>query len=517
MKVLISRHAGFCWGVRRAMDAAIEASARFGHRGPVSTLGPLVHNAQALGHLKRRGILQADSPEGVQQGTVVIRAHGIPLQDFRTLKSRRSTGTLRIFNATCPEVGRVQAIIRRFSGKGRFVIILGSAEHPEVIAHRSFATCGSQVLSSVEEAALLPDEALVHTLVVAQTTFDASDFRRIAEHLKGRNPSLVVKETICRDTLVRQCDAESLVERAQTVVVVGGLESNNTRHLAALARRKGRSVHHVESAMDLDPVRLEGVDSVVVLAGASTPNWTVDEVVEKLERIGKSSSSLRSLLKAAEVVRLPLALVTGGSAWILNRALGWGASWVDVCYPILFVLGVSALAPFVDPLGLGTKGQVREGFLAENRRAFLGGGTAILLLAFGLVASNGVRGGLGMAALAFLALLYPRTLRLGPVRWSPRRMPASKDLGQSLGPSFLVLVLPLFQGSSAPAGLLLTAFMGMTALFMGINGWRHVREFQKDQVLGPETLPVALGIRNAKAVGTVCLLAGVMALGWVLK
>src|SRR5208283_3777305 len=125
MKVIVAKTAGFCWGVRRAMDAVLEASAR-GKQGAVQTLGPLIHNPQALELIRRRGVAVADKPAEVRNGTVVVRAHGIPIQELRGLKERQRAGELSLVNATCPEVAKVHSRIKKWSPKGYFTVILGT-------------------------------------------------------------------------------------------------------------------------------------------------------------------------------------------------------------------------------------------------------------------------------------------------------------------------------------------------------------------------------------------------------
>ena len=154
MKVIVAKTAGFCWGVRRAMDAVLEASARSG-AGPVQTLGPLIHNPQALELIGRRGVEVAASPEAVKSGTVVIRAHGIPIQDLRGLKERHLKGEITLVNATCPEVAKVHAKIKKWSPKGYFTVILGTHGHAESVAHQSFASNGSAIVANLQEALAL--------------------------------------------------------------------------------------------------------------------------------------------------------------------------------------------------------------------------------------------------------------------------------------------------------------------------------------------------------------------------
>jgi len=327
MKIFIGKHSGFCWGVRRAMDRAVRASALHGHHEPVQMLGPLIHNPQALDHLHRRGMVQANNLQELQGGTVVVRAHGIPQGELRFLKACQTQGLLRLCNATCPEVGRVQGIIKRWSAKGYYVVILGSETHSEVIAHRSFASCGCAVVATPAQVEAIPTEALAKVLVVAQTTFLTADFQTLVDTLRPRAGILVVKNTICQETWVRQNEARTLVQKVEAVVVVGGKVSNNTLHLVEVARAQGRPVQHVETALELDLDRLRDRPKVGVLAGASTPNWIVEEVVEALENCRRGGFRPRSVLRAAKLVQGPQAIAVAALTLWINHVLAWKLSW----------------------------------------------------------------------------------------------------------------------------------------------------------------------------------------------
>ena len=246
MKIVVAKTAGFCWGVRRAMDAVLEASAR--DKGQVQTLGPLIHNPQALELIGKRGVRIAGSPVEVTGGTVVIRAHGIPIQDLRGLKERQRKGELTIVNATCPEVAKVHSRIKKYSPQGYFTVILGTHGHAESVAHQSFADHGSAIVASMEEAKALTDEQLQKVLVVAQTTFTLNDFKEISDYLRTRAQDLIVENTICDDTWTRQEEAKELAKTVDSVIVIGGKNSSNTKHLAELAQHYGKPVQFVETA-----------------------------------------------------------------------------------------------------------------------------------------------------------------------------------------------------------------------------------------------------------------------------
>lgn len=496
MKVIVAKTAGFCWGVKRAMDAVLEASAR--HDGEkVQTLGPLIHNPQALELIGKRGVAVAEAPDKVENGTVVIRAHGIPIQDLRGLKERQAKGELKIVNATCPEVAKVHNKIKKWSPKGYFTVILGSHGHAESVAHRSFAEHGSQIVANMGEAMALPPEVLKKVLVVAQTTYTVKDFHDIVDYLRTRAEDMVVENTICEDTWTRQDEAKALAQAVDTVIVVGGKASSNTKHLAELAHHYGKPVQYVETASEMDLSTFTGKETVGVLAGASTPTWLVDEVVDVLEQLGDGPSKWRSFLQAAFGSSVLLAVGTALATVGLHKWLDLTLRWT---YPLItgtYVLAMYLLSPFLDPHGLGAKGPARARFLERNRRVLIGMALVAMVASLGLAASVGGKAVTVVGFATLLGLVYK--LRT-PGGFSLRRIPGSKDLLVAAALGTVAVVMPVWQ-EGRPWDL-----RSFAALFlMGVLAFARtviydIRDMQNDQVLGKETLPIALGKRGAKVV-----------------
>jgi len=495
MRVRVARKAGFCWGVRRAMDATLETHARFGHQGTVSTLGPLIHNPQALDHLARRGVQETSVGTAMEEGAVIIRAHGIPLEDYRLLVERKKRGSLRITNATCPEVARVHSIIQRHAAKDGFTIILGQVEHAEVVAHCSYAASRCAVIESLEEARVLPDACLDGALVVAQTTFSISDFGAITNYLRTRSDNLSIRDTICPDTFLRQREAADLVRAVEFVVVVGGRSSNNTRHLVEVARQANKPFQWVECAEELDLEPLKGHGEVAVLAGASTPTWTVDEVVEALEQAGHPSR-WRAAWRGSQTLQVPIVFGIGLLALSLHHMLGW-QSWAGTLLPSAFHLSLCALLPYLDPLGLDSRGKVQAHFLQRNRSLFMIISAVAGATALWAAAVLGPKVIAGTLALAALGLSY---LRIRPSnRWGwIRNVPAIRDLGQALSPAFLTILLPRIQGQAASPLRTTATFLICFCPLFAVHALRHLKAFGEDRILGYEILPMAVGSRATR-------------------
>lgn len=507
MKVIVAKTAGFCWGVRRAMDAVLEASAR-NEGGTVQTLGPLIHNPQALELIGRRGVSVAQAPSEVASGTVVIRAHGIAIQDLRGLKARQAKGELKIVNATCPEVAKVHSKIKKWSPKGYFTVILGSHGHAESEAHRSFAESGSIIVQNLEEAQALPDEQVKRVLVVAQTTFTVKNFNAIVDHLRERAEDLVVENTICEDTWTRQDEAREISAKVDSVVIVGGKNSANTRHLAELAAHYGKPHQFVETAAELDLAAFKGTDSVGVLAGASTPTWLVEEVVEALEQLGHGPSRMRRLLQAGLGGPALLALGSGLMTLGLHHWMGLPFTWQYPAITAAYVLSMFLLSPYLDPLGTGAKGPARARFLDRHRGIMMGLGFLSLAVGLGLAALMGL-GSFGVVAFASaFGLMYRRKVKVGRHTWSFQAIPGSKDVLVALALAIVAVALPLWHHSSA-WNLRAWAGVGLVAALALARTIIHgIQDMQNDQILGRETLPILLGRGAAKAVmGTVLALA----------
>ncbi len=520
MKVIVAKTAGFCWGVKRAMDAVLEASSS--GQEHVQTLGPLIHNPQALELIGKRGVAVADSPDKVENGTVVIRAHGIPIQDLRGLKARQKAGEIKIVNATCPEVAKVHNKIKKWSPKGYFTVILGSPGHAESVAHRSFAEHGSKIVANLGEAMELSPDELKKVLVVAQTTYTVKDYHEISEYIRGRAEDCILENTICEDTWMRQDEAKSLAQIVDYVIVVGGKASSNTKHLAELAQHYGKPVQYVETAAELDLAQLKGNETVGVLAGASTPTWLVDEVVDTLEQLGDAPSRFTRFMFAA--FGTPLMMAVGAALMTLgvHAWMGLGLSWR---YPLItgsYLLAMYLLTPFLDPMGLGAKGPGRAHFLERNRKTLQATALVSLAVALGTAASFGLQPLLVVAGASLLGLMYKIQIPLGSKsgkRWSLRSIPGSKDVLVAMALGVVAVAVPAWQhGRSfwpwtwdakalAALGLVTVLVFARTVIY-------DIRDMQNDQVLGKETLPILLGKPRAKVVLMALLALGLAASLW---
>lgn len=263
-------------GVKRAMQMAMQTAKITSEK--VYTCGPLIHNPQAVDYLRENGVESLQNWKILDAGTLIIRAHGMPADEIREMKSRG----LAIIDATCPHVVTSQKKISKHSKDGYFVVIIGDREHPEILSLQSFAAPEQcLVLSSLAEAQKVRFPGRV--MVIAQTTFNEAEFKQIADYIKTQTTDCQILNSICQATSERQQEIMQLAAHVDAVVVVGGKASANTRRLAEIAASICNRTYHVETEAELEKINFRNVARVAVTAGASTPDFITDRVITYLK------------------------------------------------------------------------------------------------------------------------------------------------------------------------------------------------------------------------------------------
>ena len=278
MDVKIAKTAGFCWGVRRTVDKVMEVADR--RRGdPVVTLGPIIHNPQAVARFREKGVGTVNAISDVADGTtVVVRTHGAVREELERADGRG----LEVVDGTCPYVKYPQAVAQRLSREGYHVVIVGDANHAEIKGVLSYAEGPCTV---VKPGGVIPAFEAKKVAVIAQTTCIGADFERVVGALAARHKEVRAVNTICNDTEERQADARALAREVDAIVVVGGKNSANTRHLAEICREIQPRTWHVETEAELLPEWFRGCRTVGISAGASTPDWVVEGVAAWLREL----------------------------------------------------------------------------------------------------------------------------------------------------------------------------------------------------------------------------------------
>lgn len=279
MRVGIVKNAGFCFGVKRAVDMAFKKAKE--KKSGVYTYGPLIHNPQVIEKLGSEGVGLLEDMRGLKRkdiSSVIIRTHGISLQ---TMQKIRTSG-VDIIDATCPFVKKAQHYAELLKDEGYRVVILGDREHPEVKGLMSYAGKHALVVEDASELPVIKGKVGVVVQTTQQTEHLKDLLCRLVEHSK----EIKVYNTICNSTALRLDETRALAEKVDVMVIVGGRNSANTTQLASLCRSLGVKTHHIETASELKDAWFKGALDVGITAGASTPHWIIDEVKKRIIDIG---------------------------------------------------------------------------------------------------------------------------------------------------------------------------------------------------------------------------------------
>ena len=280
MEVILAKSAGFCFGVKRAVDQVYEQT---GKGKKIYTYGPIIHNEEVVKDLERRGVKVIESIEelkAVGEGTVIIRSHGVAKEIYDCITALG----LEYVDATCPFVKRIHKIVEKESHEGKRIIIIGNPGHPEVEGIRGWAVTETAVIESEEAAErFIKDEknSVLKTeelCVVSQTTFNYNKFKDLVEIFSKRGYNVNVVNTICNATEERQTEARRIASQARSMIVIGGTHSSNTRKLYEICKKECENTYFIQT---LDDLRLElpkAASPVGITAGASTPNNIIEEV-----------------------------------------------------------------------------------------------------------------------------------------------------------------------------------------------------------------------------------------------
>jgi (E)-4-hydroxy-3-methyl-but-2-enyl pyrophosphate reductase len=495
MKVQLAKTAGFCMGVRRAMELALEAS--YHYPDPIYTYGPLIHNPQVLRMLEEKGIRILDPALDPLTGTLIIRAHGIPLEEKERLKKTGFT----IVDATCPRVIKVQAIIRKYAQEGYTPIIVGDRDHPEVIGLMGYSQGRGLVLTGLDQIPELPE--LGKVIVVAQTTQDETLFQEVVEQLKERFPDLLVFNTICNATHERQEEVRHLAQRVDGLVIVGGFNSGNTRRLVGVAQSVGTPTFHVETEDQLDKEEISRWKTIGVTAGASTPNWMLRKVVQELEFTRSLAghhlqSTLFDFIRFFLKSNLMVALGAGFLSLVAGRLQPRSMHWLYFAITFFHIYAMHALNHLLDLGAAEYNDPDRSQFYQKYRRVFAITGTGAALFSLALAFPLGLAPFLLLTAMSGLGLLY--SYQIVPAVWQRfmhmkkiKDIPASKSLSVALGWGGVTTLIPAMGEHQTLSPTLAATFLIICAFVYIRSGLFDILDIQGDMIVGKETLPILIG------------------------
>ena len=281
MEVLTAKTAGFCFGVKRAVDCVYEQVER--SNKPIYTYGPIIHNEEVVKDLESKGVRVIESEEELKQledGIVIIRSHGVAKHIYDLIEDKGLT----LVDATCPFVKKIHKIVSGESARGRQVVIAGSSHHPEVEGILGWCDAGAIVVENEENAENLDISPKIPLILVSQTTFNHNKFQDIVAKMKNKGYDINVVNTICNATHERQVEASDIASKVDGMIVVGGKNSSNTQKLFEICHRECENTCFVQTVADLDDAWLGTVRIVGITAGASTPNNIIEEVQKHVRK-----------------------------------------------------------------------------------------------------------------------------------------------------------------------------------------------------------------------------------------
>ena len=276
MKVTLAKSAGFCFGVKRAVETVYQEIEQT--QAPIYTFGPIIHNEEVVADLENKGVVvvqSVDELKDMPKGTVIIRAHGVEQSVYHEI---RDLG-FEVIDATCPFVLKIHRLVEKYSKENYHVVIIGNETHPEVIGIKSWsATEATTVLSSKQEAEDFVPLGVRKVCIVSQTTFNYNKFQELVEIISKKGYDIIVLNTICNATEERQTEAAQIAKEVDAMIVIGGKTSSNTQKLFEICKSECENTYYIQTIKDLDLSQLKSVDNVGITAGASTPNNIIEEV-----------------------------------------------------------------------------------------------------------------------------------------------------------------------------------------------------------------------------------------------
>ncbi len=284
MELIVGKTAGFCYGVKRAIDGAME---ELKQNETLYGLGEIVHNKEVIKQLENLGMNFVDEIEEIK-GKTIIRAHGIKKQTYKLAKEKQ----IELIDYTCPKVLKIHQIAEEYANKGYYIFLLGNKEHPENVGTLSY--CGenkfviekeNEVIKALE---IFEKSGIKKLLVISQTTYSLEKFYIIEEIIKNeisRDVELIIKNTICHATEIRQKETREMAQKVDCMIIIGGKNSSNTKKLYKIAKQHCETVLLIENETELELDRINLDKKVGIMAGASTPRKSIEKVIEKLEKV----------------------------------------------------------------------------------------------------------------------------------------------------------------------------------------------------------------------------------------
>jgi len=498
MKILIAKNAGFCMGVRRAVEMVLDAPNK--HENPICTFGPLIHNPQVLNLLREKEISTLEHIPEHATGTVLIRAHGVPPQTKQNLKK----AGYKIIDATCPRVIKVQTIIREHAKKNYASIIIGDKDHPEVIGLLGYAEGKGFIVDNLDDLDSLP--SFEKAIVVAQTTQNTIFFEEIKKWANNKFPHYKIFNTICDSTAKRQVEVQKLADSVDVVIVVGGQNSGNTKRLAEISRKTGKPTYHIENEFEIDVDALSEAKCIGITAGASTPNWVIKKIYRTLEALPykKKQGFQRFIFPIQRVLLLTNIYVSIGAGCLCYACIkiqGITNNLHHVLISMLYVLSMHILNNLIGTKADRYNDPDRSSFYNKNKMllaflAFAAGGIGLMTAYSAGWIPFLILFGMSMMGLSYNLRIIPK--RLAYDKYSRLRdIPGSKTILIAMAWGIVTSVLPqLCESGNIQLNTAIIFLWSLSLVFVR-TAFFDILDMQGDRIVGKETIPILLGEKRA--------------------
>lgn len=501
MKIITAKYGGFCSGVRRAVDIAIDASKN--SRKPVYTFGPIIHNPEVLKVLQKKGINILDSVPGIGSGTVIIRAHGVPPAETNAIKK----AGYNLVDATCPRVIKIQSIIKNYSYKRYATIIIGDRNHPEVKGLLGFANGKGHVVKDLYEIKQLPN--FDQAIVVAQTTQNKQRFDYLAGWLNNNHSKYKIFDTICESTEKRQLEVKDLAKKVNAIIVIGGNNSGNTIRLYEIGIETGIPSIHIETEKDINSDHLKLLTSskaIGITAGASTPNWSIQKVRKTvMESTFRQNKGVLSFLYTFHnILRFAALYLSIGAAsltYACSNIQGLQNYFPCIVLSMLYIQSMHTINYLISNKQSRIYNTHIDGFY-ENHRLLLSL-IAITACIFGLFASYFInrKSFFILTSMSLFGTVY--NLKIIPDKYHAikfhrlRDIPGSKTflLAIAWGVSTAIINPLIETGAISLSNILIFSWASALAFVRSTSF--DLLHMQSDCIIGEETIAVLLGKKNS--------------------
>ena len=509
MSVRLAETAGFCMGVKRAVDMVLDIAQGKGKEN-IYTYGPLIHNPQTVEILMRRGIIPLNHIDDIDASdtgaTIIIRAHGISPQERRKIKEKG----IKIIDATCPKVAHVQTIIKKHASKDFTILIIGDGEHPEVNGLLGYAEGRGIVIDSKYDVDQLPEMDKV--CVVAQTTQNMDEFNAIVSRVRERFPNTVVYNTICDSTEKRQAEVKHLADEMDAMFIIGGRNSANTRRLAKMSQIQGKPTFHIETAEELNQISINGYEQIGVSAGASTPNWIIDRVVDSVtNKQNENREKVKWIFKFwVFTVKMDIYSSVGAGCLSLVSMLlqKVHVNILIILITSLYVYAMHTLNRLINRKTSTIIGSFREESYQRHEYFYVSMAVLSLILSLMFSFIVGPRVFIFLFLVSAFGVLYNMKILPRGVRFtSLKDLPGSKNLSMALAWAAVASVLPQIEISLSVTPGMIVAFLFTFAIVFVRSAMSDILDIQSDRLIGRETIPVLIGKEKTQA-----LLMGILVL-----